>query len=77
MVKKKPFIDKKSASVYHVVRRSQRDVGTEATSETLSDFVLMPSPDNNDKRQNKTTNANVVTESISREEYNDIKRNPK
>jgi len=77
MVKKKPFIDKKSASVYHVVRRSQRDVGTEATSETLSDFVLMPSPDNNDNRQNKTTNANVVTESISREEYNDIKRNPK
>ena len=43
---KKPFIDKKTASVYHVVRRSQRDVGTEATSETLSDFVLMPSPEN-------------------------------
>ncbi len=47
MGKKKPFIDKKNASVYHVVRRSQRDVGTEATAETLSDFVLMPSPANN------------------------------
>jgi len=46
MGKKKPFIDKKTASVYHVVRRSQRDVGTEATAETLSDFVLMASPDN-------------------------------
>jgi protein LTV1 len=44
--KTRPFIDKKTASVYHVVRRSQRDVGTEATAETLSDFVLMPSPDN-------------------------------
>ena len=46
MGKKKPFIDKRTASVYHVVRRSQRDVGTEATAETLTDFVLMPSPDN-------------------------------
>ena len=44
--KTRPFIDKKTASVYHVVRRSQRDVGTEATAETLSDFVLMPSPTN-------------------------------
>ncbi|KAL7461440.1 hypothetical protein ACHAXS_001858 [Conticribra weissflogii] len=44
--KKQPFIDKKTASVFHVVRRSQRDVGTEATAETLSDFVLMPSPEN-------------------------------
>lgn len=54
----KPFIDKKTASVYHVVRRSQRDVGTEAPTtsnsprddgskdQPLSDFVLMPSPDN-------------------------------
>mmetsp|Transcript_31659 Transcript_31659/g.66584 ORF Transcript_31659/g.66584 Transcript_31659/m.66584 type:complete len:609 (-) Transcript_31659:263-2089(-) len=46
MGKKKPFIDKKTASVFHVVRRSQRDVGTEATAENLSDFVLMPSPEN-------------------------------
>eukprot|EP00986_Skeletonema_menzelii_P001133 scaffold305_cov110-Skeletonema_menzelii.AAC.3 len=63
MGKKKPFIDKKTASVYHVVRRSQRDVGTEATAETLSDFVLMPSPDNahreqlrEEKRQVEATN---------------------
>eukprot|EP00985_Skeletonema_marinoi_P027928 scaffold23553_cov84-Skeletonema_marinoi.AAC.1 len=46
MGKKKSFIDKKTANVYHVVRRSQRDVGTEATADTLSDFVLMPSPEN-------------------------------
>ena len=45
MGKKKPFIDKKSAQQYHVVRRSQRDVGTEATAENLSGFVLMPTPD--------------------------------
>ena len=51
MGKKKSFIDKKTASVYHVVRRSQRDVGTEATAETLSDFVLMPSPDNAQREQ--------------------------
>lgn len=51
MGKKKSFIDKKTASVYHVVRRSQRDVGTEATAETLSDFVLMPSPDNAKREQ--------------------------
>ena len=46
MGKKKPFLDKKTASVFHVVHRSQRDVGTEATADTLSEFVLMPSPDN-------------------------------
>ncbi|KAL3779353.1 hypothetical protein HJC23_007483 [Cyclotella cryptica] len=63
MGKKKPFIDKKTASVYHVVRRSQRDVGTEATAETLSDFVLMADPENEkraeirrrqDERENHT-----------------------
>ena len=53
MVKKKPFIDRKTASVYHVVRRSQRDVGTEATAETLSDFVLMADPDNAKKNEMK------------------------
>ena len=59
MGKKKPFIDKKNASVYHVVRRSQRDVGTEATAETLSDFVLMPSPNNSN------SNSNNIDSSIS------------
>ena len=53
MGRKKSFIDKKTASVYHVVRRSQRDVGTEATAETLSDFVLMPSPENAQREQRK------------------------
>eukprot|EP00956_Cyclotella_meneghiniana_P019217 scaffold32752_cov42-Cyclotella_meneghiniana.AAC.3 len=53
MGKKKPFIDRKTASVYHVVRRSQRDVGTEATAETLSDFVLMADPDNAKKNEMK------------------------
>mmetsp|Transcript_40185 Transcript_40185/g.72399 ORF Transcript_40185/g.72399 Transcript_40185/m.72399 type:complete len:502 (+) Transcript_40185:91-1596(+) len=53
MGKKKPFIDKKTASVFHVVRRSQRDVGTAATAETLSDFVLMPSPENAVKAQTR------------------------
>mmetsp|Transcript_11520 Transcript_11520/g.23706 ORF Transcript_11520/g.23706 Transcript_11520/m.23706 type:complete len:654 (+) Transcript_11520:37-1998(+) len=51
--KKQPFIDKKTASVFHVVRRSQRDVGTEATAETLSDFVLMPSPENTLKEETR------------------------
>ncbi|KAL3776158.1 hypothetical protein ACHAW5_005696 [Stephanodiscus triporus] len=46
MGKKKPFIDKKTAMVYHVVRRSLRDVGTEATADDLREFVLMPSPEN-------------------------------
>jgi len=51
MGKKKPFIDKKNASVYHLVRRSDRDVGgyyDEETGEPLDiprDFVLMPTPD--------------------------------
>mmetsp|Transcript_3850 Transcript_3850/g.8441 ORF Transcript_3850/g.8441 Transcript_3850/m.8441 type:complete len:608 (+) Transcript_3850:93-1916(+) len=68
MGKKKPFIDKKTASVYHVVRRSQRDVGTEATSETLSDFVLMPSPDNaarEERRHNETAAKAVETASVA------------
>ena len=53
MGKKKSFIDKKTASVYHVVRRSQRDVGTEATADTLSNFVLMPSPENEQREQTR------------------------
>ena len=51
--KKKSFIDKKTASTFHLVRRSQRDVGLNdvdgATNETLSEFVLMPSPNNKKK----------------------------
>lgn len=67
MGKKKPFIDKKNASVYHVVRRSQRDVGTEATAETLSDFVLMPSPANNNNNSNNVTREErrILTDAAS------------
>jgi protein LTV1 len=45
MGKKKPFIDKKNSTTYHVVRRSQRDMGAvdSETGETVSEFVLMPS----------------------------------
>lgn len=55
MGKKKPFIDKKHASVYHLVRRSQRDVGgyyDEETGEPLDvprEFVLMPTPETREK----------------------------
>jgi protein LTV1 len=55
MGKKKPFIDKKNASVYHLVRRSQRDVGgyyDEQTGEPLDvprEFVLMPTPETQEK----------------------------
>jgi len=60
MGKKKSFIDKKTASVYHVVRRSQRDVGTEATADTLSDFVLMPSPENAMREQKREQERQVA-----------------
>ncbi|KAL3924889.1 MAG: hypothetical protein SGILL_000769 [Bacillariaceae sp.] len=43
MGKKKPFIDKKNASTYHILHRSQRDVADGGESEV----VLWPSPDNN------------------------------
>eukprot|EP00568_Trieres_chinensis_P004378 CAMPEP_0183303270 /NCGR_PEP_ID=MMETSP0160_2-20130417/8778_1 /TAXON_ID=2839 ORGANISM="Odontella Sinensis, Strain Grunow 1884" /NCGR_SAMPLE_ID=MMETSP0160_2 /ASSEMBLY_ACC=CAM_ASM_000250 /LENGTH=102 /DNA_ID=CAMNT_0025466157 /DNA_START=124 /DNA_END=428 /DNA_ORIENTATION=- len=55
MGKKKPFIDRKNSSTYHVVRRSQRDVGgygdgnddDDGDGPTVpSDFVLMPGPNN-------------------------------
>ena len=55
MVKKKAFIDKKNSSTYHLVRRSQRDVGgyyDEETGEVLDvpkDFVLMPTQETQQK----------------------------
>ena len=74
MGKKKPFIDRKTASVYHVVRRSQRDVGTEATAETLSDFVLMADPDNTKrnelKRQLDAADGKSVNDDINLDEFN-------
>eukprot|EP00557_Chaetoceros_sp_GSL56_P004726 CAMPEP_0176487676 /NCGR_PEP_ID=MMETSP0200_2-20121128/6274_1 /TAXON_ID=947934 /ORGANISM="Chaetoceros sp., Strain GSL56" /LENGTH=628 /DNA_ID=CAMNT_0017884551 /DNA_START=63 /DNA_END=1949 /DNA_ORIENTATION=+ len=58
MGKKKPFIDKKNASAYHLIRRSQRDVGgyyDEQTGEPLDvprEFVLMPTPETRERIQN-------------------------
>ena len=65
MGKKKSFIDKKNSVTFHLVRRSQRDVsgfidyeaqivgdekdGTVNNQQQLSDFVLMPAPDNSEK----------------------------
>eukprot|EP00978_Attheya_sp_CCMP212_P021302 scaffold62017_cov51-Attheya_sp.AAC.4 len=45
MGKKKPFIDRKNSTTYHVVHRSQRDMGAvdPETGETVSESVLMPS----------------------------------
>ena len=75
MGKKKPFIDRKTASVYHVVRRSQRDVGTEATAETLSDFVLMADPDNTKRNELKrqldaADGKSVNDDNINLDEFN-------
>ena len=77
MGKKKPFIDKKKASVYHVVRRSQRDVGTEATADTLSDFVLMPSPDNERKKERARTDDTEQDNTATNTSTQTIKKNSK
>ena len=49
MGKKKPFVDRKKSSTFHLVHRSQRDVASEvlAEGETNADgMVLWPSPHN-------------------------------
>lgn len=51
MGKKKPFIDKKNASTFHLLHRSQRDVGGDGGG-----VVLWPSPGNN-----KETNRAVLS----------------
>jgi len=48
--KKKPFLNKKEASTFHVVRRSQRDVGGYFDEDgnpldVPEDFLLVPTPD--------------------------------
>jgi protein LTV1 len=50
MGKKKPFIDKKNSSTYHVLHRSQRDV---ADGEDQSGNVLWPSDTNNRETDQK------------------------
>ena len=50
MGKKKPFINKKTASTYHVLHRSQRDVSQHLLNEGDTDasgFILWPSQGNN------------------------------
>lgn len=46
---KKKFIDKKKASTYHLMHRSQRDVGGEVEGEEVGNggMILWPEPDNN------------------------------
>jgi protein LTV1 len=46
MGKKKPFIDKKNSSTYHILYRSQRDVA-DGENDNTGGVVLWPSPDNN------------------------------
>ena len=50
MVKKKPFINRKNASTYHLMHRSQRDVSQHLLNEGdthASAMILWPSPQNN------------------------------
>ena len=60
MGKKKPFIDKKNSSTYHILHRSQRDVGggdddEDGVAGTEGGTILWPSPHNN-----KETDAKVL-----------------
>ena len=59
MGKKKPFIDRKNASTFHLMHRSQRDVSQhhlQADGEEQSaGMILWPSPDNN-----PDTNAQIL-----------------
>jgi protein LTV1 len=74
MGKKKPFIDKKNASVYHLVRRSNRDVGgqyDEETGEPLDvprEFVLMPTAETQRKIDHrKQTQAEMQSQATLQE----------
>eukprot|EP00535_Pseudo-nitzschia_heimii_P002124 CAMPEP_0197183278 /NCGR_PEP_ID=MMETSP1423-20130617/7729_1 /TAXON_ID=476441 /ORGANISM="Pseudo-nitzschia heimii, Strain UNC1101" /LENGTH=564 /DNA_ID=CAMNT_0042633841 /DNA_START=63 /DNA_END=1754 /DNA_ORIENTATION=+ len=51
---KKPFIDKKNSSTYHILYRSQRDVtDAENDNDTGGRVVLWPSPNNNKETDQK------------------------
>ena len=50
---KKPFIDKRNASTYHLLYRSQRDVAGADDGEPGSGVILWPSPNNNQVTDNK------------------------
>jgi protein LTV1 len=56
---KKPFIDKKKSSTYHLLHRSQRDVaGADDESGAGSGVVLWPSSDNNSETDQKVLLGN-------------------
>jgi protein LTV1 len=69
MVKnKKAFISKKSASTYHLVHRSQRDVGGDVLNEgdtTDSGMILWPSESNNQETDEKVLFAGKGTQTMS------------
>jgi len=75
MGKKKPFIDKKNASTYHLVRRSQQDVGgyfDEETGEALDvprEFVLMPSVETQEKIEKQKNTRFGVPGNIPEETF--------
>ena len=56
---KKPFIDKKQSSTYHLLYRSQRDVA-DANNESSAEggVVLWPSPNNNKETDQKVLIGN-------------------
>jgi hypothetical protein len=52
----KPYIDKKNASTYHLLHRSQRDVAGDVLEEgdtSAAGMVLWPSPENNKQTDEK------------------------
>jgi protein LTV1 len=65
---KKPFISKKSASTYHLVHRSQRDVGGDVLNEgdtTESGMILWPSSANNQETDEKVLFGGKSTQTMS------------
>eukprot|EP00536_Pseudo-nitzschia_multiseries_P007405 jgi/Psemu1/195658/e_gw1.175.45.1 len=64
---KKPFIDKKKASTYHVLYRSQRDVaGADIEGDSgEGGVVLWPSPNNNKETDKKVLLASASSASAS------------
>ena len=78
--KKRTFIDKKKAETYHLVRRSQRDVGgyfDEETGEPLDvpkEFILLPDAPTHDRLT--TTTTSVAKKSSSTTDVNQHPQQP-
>ena len=70
---KKPFIDKKKSSTYHLLYRSQRDVADADNEDVDGGVVLWPSPNNN-----KATDQKVLLgdKTIPEEEEDDKESKP-